>query len=210
MILDLLLVSNLSRFNLTGEQVHKQVESIKVETQVSAEEQADPLIRVPSNGDIELAVLDKGKVLIIKGESKAEKVERERREAEERAKIEAQRILAQRVSKYQSYNKNANYGTYTGSDVEIVGYYSGQCYSYVVSQGKPLPTGYGTAGNLPAEKREPQVGDAVVTYEGWVGHVALVTQVDGDYIKIKEANYRAGAVTMRTLNWQSGIIKGFL
>jgi hypothetical protein len=196
MILDLLLISQLSRFNLTSEQVTKQVETIKQETQVSAKVDADPHLRKLADAGAYLELTQNGIVRIVKGESTAEKREREERERQEA--IERQRLVES--ARKRSFGGNSN----------VVGKFYGWCTDYVKSQGKYLPSGYGTAGRLPAIKREPQVGDAVVTYEGAVGHVALVIGVNGDEIKIREANYDYPYITERTLNWQSGIIKGFL
>ncbi len=168
-------------------EVQKTVETKQTEL-VSATD-AEPNIRKLAEAGSNLELIEKGKVAIVVGESEVEKKEKE-------------------AIRQQEIDKSAlkrNVGA-----IKVVGTYYGWCTDYVKSQGKYLPSGYDTAGNLPAIKRLPQVGDAMVTYEGRVGHVVLVTSVNGDYVKIREANYIHGAITERTINWKSNIVKGFI
>ena len=56
-----------------------------------------------------------------------------------------------------------------------------------------------------------QVGDAIATYEGPYGHMAVVAAIDGDTLYLREANYTAGKVTEgRTLDKSSGKIMGYI
>jgi CHAP domain/Galactose oxidase, central domain/Kelch motif len=97
-------------------------------------------------------------------------------------------------------------------------YPSGQCTWYVAKRRPDLPYFPGTSGDaknwtLSAQKRkiptgvEPRVGAVAVFAPGqysagFYGHVAYVTEVYGDRIKVAEANYLGRAPSTRTTGWR--------
>lgn len=74
-------------------------------------------------------------------------------------------------------------------------------------------TGYnspvGAARNWPKNTTEPTVGGVVVTRESRVGHVAVITAIDGESFTIVEGNYLRCRKTIRTLNKSNPVILGY-
>lgn len=82
-----------------------------------------------------------------------------------------------------------------------------------------LPTGLYTKADKQAavqkygstDMSQVKVGDAVLTGEGSVGHVVVVTAINGTTITLKEANYKSGMVTEgRQLDINDPVIYGFV
>jgi surface antigen len=55
----------------------------------------------------------------------------------------------------------------------------------------------------------PSVGDIAVMWYGHVKHLAVVTEVNGDNITIKEGNYRRCKETERTITTNYPHLTGF-
>lgn len=74
-------------------------------------------------------------------------------------------------------------------------------------------TGYsqsvGYARNWPKNSLVPTVGGVVITNESRVGHVGVITAIDGDNITIIEANYSICRKTIRILNTSNPVILGY-
>lgn len=60
-----------------------------------------------------------------------------------------------------------------------------------------------------AQDKEADIGDVVLTSEGWYGHAAIVTNETDDEITIVEANYRRCSLTIRTIKKDSKYILGY-
>lgn len=96
--------------------------------------------------------------------------------------------------------------------VSTVNSYSrGYCTWYVANQ-RPIPSGWGNARNWLANARSsgwatgstPQIGAIAWTGAGSMGHVGLVTGVNGSQITITEMNYAGfGVVSSRVANASS-------
>ena len=93
----------------------------------------------------------------------------------------------------------------------------GYCTWYVAQQ-KYIPWG-GNAGTWlyhakaygASTGKTPKKGAIIVTNESWYGHVAIVTNVSGDSVTIKEMNYAGFAkVSSRTISAKSRVIKGYI
>lgn len=69
--------------------------------------------------------------------------------------------------------------------------------------------GYKYAGRIPTNSDQAKEGGLVITNEGRVGHVAVVTEVRDDSIVIEEANYIRGKITKRVIAKGSNVIKGY-
>ncbi len=104
---------------------------------------------------------------------------------------------------------SCNYGTCTEDGM---GYYIGQCTSYVAWKrrkiGKPIPPAIGNGGEWTGgaagypQSYTPQSGDAMIFPNlGSYGHVAFVDSVNGDgTVNISEYNWTPDSFTMRTVN----------
>ena len=63
------------------------------------------------------------------------------------------------------------------------------CVLYVEKvAGIDLPQ-IGYARNLKTNSKWPQIGSIVKTNEGWAGHLAVVSKIEGNTITIEESNY---------------------
>lgn len=72
----------------------------------------------------------------------------------------------------------------------------------------------GVAKNVPTNSDFPQIGGAVKTAEGSVGHIAVIIAIEGNDLVLAEANYRntaTGNITSgRKLPLDSPLIKGYI
>jgi len=69
-------------------------------------------------------------------------------------------------------------------------------------------TGHRYAKDIPTSG-QPKVGGFVITYESWMGHIAVITKITGQTITVEEAGYIPGWITKRDMNINSRVIKGF-
>ena len=137
---------------------------------------------------------------IVVGESEAMRQEREAKAQQEAAEAQKRVVLARE-------RQDKGGGDYIIIDLAK----SNNCYDYVREQGKSLPSGYHYAKYLPVSKQTPSVGEAMVTYEGAMGHVVYIIAVDGEYLTLRESGYSAPYVTQRTIKWKNNsLVKGFL
>ena len=67
---------------------------------------------------------------------------------------------------------------------------------------------WGNAWNLQPTSPDPYIGGLVLTSEG-PGHVAVITNIYWDSIKVIEANYVSCQITTRTIPLDSPVIRGF-
>lgn len=94
----------------------------------------------------------------------------------------------------------------------------GWCTYYVATR-RYVPGGWGNAVSwLSSAQRsgyatgsQPAAGAIVVTNESWMGHVAYVESVSGNYITISEMNYKGwGMVSRRTIPAYGGVVRGYV
>jgi surface antigen len=91
-------------------------------------------------------------------------------------------------------------------------YSSGYCTWYVKNQLSWVPNGWGNANRWASNARSqgytvsttPTVGSVAQTSSGALGHVAVVTSVNGDQVTISEMNYRGwNIISSRTVHVSS-------
>lgn len=88
-------------------------------------------------------------------------------------------------------------------DVSIVGKSNEQCVVFARRiTGNPKIRGY--AGNLTPEGHDPAIGAIALE----PGHVSVVESIIDGKVVVKEANYRSGYITMRTIPISS--LNGFI
>lgn len=92
----------------------------------------------------------------------------------------------------------------TGTGYEIIGTYSGSCIPYAWSQGMQT-SGYHIAKNYPTSQTPQRFA---ITYEGPLGHAVVIEKDLGNYLQVRDANYRPGKITRRII--PKSIIKGYL
>ena len=116
-------------------------------------------------------------------------------------------------------NVSSNTSIITGSHPHSGTYTYGYCTDLVAALRPDLPSNLGNANTWVSRARAqgfdtgktPAVNAAVQLAEGWVGHVALVVNVDDDTITIRERNYKGWNVdSYRTISRSSGDIVGFI
>jgi len=85
-----------------------------------------------------------------------------------------------------------------------------QCVGYArAASPKPVPRVF-FARQIRPTASTPAVGSWILLAESWRGHVAVVTGYDAHNIYIEEANYRRGFRTTRTLPRNYVAIRGFV
>lgn len=84
------------------------------------------------------------------------------------------------------------------------------CVKYLESIGIDVPNGYGLAKNIPVSTKTPHVGAIMVSFESTAGHVSVVREVRADTLVIEDGNYFSGYRTIRIINRNSSLIKGFV
>lgn len=84
------------------------------------------------------------------------------------------------------------------------------CVRYLESIGIDVPNGYGLAKNIPVSTKTPHVGAIMVSYESGAGHVSVVREIRNDTLVIEDGNYFSGYRTIRIINRNSSLIKGFV
>lgn len=90
------------------------------------------------------------------------------------------------------------------SEVEEIGESSLSCVPYAWSQGM-VTSGYGMAKNYPVYET---LAPFVSTFEGNMGHIAVVEQDLGDSLVVRDANYLTGKITRRIIS--KSIVRGYL
>ncbi len=119
-----------------------------------------------------------------------------------------------RSTSSSTYTSGASLGSYSGNN----SYPYGWCTWYAASR-RNVPGNWGNAGQWLGSAQAagyatgsyPQPGALLITYESWYGHVAYVESVNGDSFTVSEMNYAGwGVVSSRSINVNSGIIKGFI
>jgi hypothetical protein len=85
------------------------------------------------------------------------------------------------------------------------------CVLYARTIREDLPYGLTskTSKRRIAEKREPKVGDVILTSEGYFGHAGIVIGSSEDEVYFTEANYRRCTYTIRTLQKTNKRILGY-
>jgi surface antigen len=114
---------------------------------------------------------------------------------------------AQRLANATLYQRSQRpYSSNVGGQSEIIGDWNvpNGCVPYAWSQGMQT-RGYQIARNYPVQS-EPT--GFVSTYEGRLGHVAVVEQDLGDRLVIRDANYKPGKVTRRIIS--KSLVKGYV
>ena len=149
--------------------------------------------------------------------------EREQQEREAKAKAQAAAAARAKNARIAAANRASTTTSSTTSrqTVSSAGnsYAYGYCTWWVKAKRPDLPNQLGNAGAwLSGAKNSglntgsaPQVGAAVITREGPIGHVAYVEAVNGDEITISEMNYSGWNKTdTRTIKANDGIVRGYI
>ena len=68
---------------------------------------------------------------------------------------------------------------------------------------------WGRADSIKPTVGKPYVGGLVLTKEGPLGHVAVIVNIVGNSLQVKEANYIKGKITTRELPVDSPVIRGY-
>jgi len=94
------------------------------------------------------------------------------------------------------------------------GEHGGQCVIFVQRHYDSYydhPAFRGTAGNIVPNTSVPEVGSAVITNEGPLGHVALIKEIEGDNLILIESNFYGDEriTSGRVLPVDSYKIKGY-
>lgn len=104
------------------------------------------------------------------------------------------------------------YKSYTSTKVKMVQSQPSSfcsCVTYARYKSGINTGSVGYARNWPINSVTPRPGGVVVTREGRVGHVGVVTSVNDNSINIIEANYVRCRLTERTLPLNSSVIRGY-
>jgi surface antigen len=137
-------------------------------------------------------------------ETKVEVIQEVKTKVETKIEVPEQRVVEPReVARISDYN----------------GYAYGYCTYFAKQQRPDLPDNLGNAGSwfynaqamgLPTGQ-VPIVGSVVVTNEGYVGHVAIVTQVNPFSFNVREMNYSGwNTISTREIENNSSVIVGFI
>jgi hypothetical protein len=117
--------------------------------------------------------------------------------------------------------------TLTWSDTVVVPYYvptpwrpeidlygpfqvSVRCSCVLYAQtvlGLPGPWGY--PNKMATSSEDPYEGGLMLTTEGSLGHVAVITSVSAETLTVTEANYSRCSITSRTVPRTASFIRGF-
>ena len=73
--------------------------------------------------------------------------------------------------------------------------------------GFPGPWGY--PDKMATTSADPYVGGLMLTTEGKLGHVAVITSVSAETLTVTEANYKSCSVTTRSVPKNAPFIRGF-
>ena len=92
--------------------------------------------------------------------------------------------------------------------VRIEGYDKCNCVSYARWKTGMNVGPIGVAGNHPVNSSKPLIGGYVI-FNGYPGHMSVVTALDGDFITIEEANYTPCEYGTRTIDVTQFDIKGY-
>ena len=94
----------------------------------------------------------------------------------------------------------------------VGGISSCQCVAYVKAARPDLKFSVGIARNWLrfANTTRPQVGSVVITNESSIGHVAIVSKIEGDNMVLTEKNYKPCLITERIMNINDERILGFI
>lgn len=68
----------------------------------------------------------------------------------------------------------------------------------------------GIARNIRTNSMTPVIGAVVKTSESRLGHVAVIKDMKGDWMLIREANYKSGYITERWVRINSSFIRGYI
>ena len=72
-----------------------------------------------------------------------------------------------------------------------------------------LPGPWGYPDKMATTSADPYVGGLVLTTEGKLGHVAVITSVSAETLTVTEANYKSCSVTTRSVPKNAPFIRGF-
>jgi hypothetical protein len=164
------------------------------EKKVEVVETIEPYKTEISFNGYQLTLPDKS-VKVELGESNYDREQREKREAEEKAREEAKALYI------------ANHG-YVQTNPKVIGHSNAQCVIWARENSNVWVSGWART-NLP-NSNEPKIGGVVVTKESVIGHVAVIVGIDESSIVIHEANYIHGAITERRLNKYDPRIVGYI
>lgn len=92
------------------------------------------------------------------------------------------------------------------------GSHGGQCVTFIQNLFKKYNTEFrGRAVDIQPNEDSPAVGRVVLTNESYVGHVAAILAIEGDYLVLAESNYGMDEkVTVgRKLDRNSEVIRGY-
>ena len=88
--------------------------------------------------------------------------------------------------------------------------YASSCISYAkFVLGVHQSIKWGNAKDLKPTVEKPYIGGLVLTKEGQFGHVAVIVNMVGDSLQVKEANYVKGKITTRELSVDSPVIRWY-
>lgn len=90
--------------------------------------------------------------------------------------------------------------------------WGGQCLSYIQKlKNYYTPEFSGYPNKIKSNTVEPKIGDAVLTKEGYVGHIAFIKDIQGDELILLESNFHSdGMITdNRKLDVNSSVIRGY-
>jgi hypothetical protein len=68
---------------------------------------------------------------------------------------------------------------------------------------------WGNARDIKATSSEPYVGGYILTNESALGHIVVITRIEGDNLYVIESNYYPGKISERVINRYSPDIRGF-
>lgn len=87
--------------------------------------------------------------------------------------------------------------------------YAGNCVMYAKFVTGHLNESWGIPKKMVPTSPIPYVGGIVITTEGPVGHVAVITKIEDSVLYLKEANYVPSQITTRVLKMDSPVIRGY-
>ena len=83
------------------------------------------------------------------------------------------------------------------------------CVNYAKTLLGGISEPWGYPNRMATKSLDPYVGGLVLTNEGPLGHVAVITALSSTSMTVTEANFVPCAVTTRTLPRSSSVVRGF-
>ena len=87
--------------------------------------------------------------------------------------------------------------------------YADNCVLYAKCRTERLNESWGIAKNITPSQDKPYLGGVVLTNEGPFGHTGYIVDIKDGKLYIEEANYIPGQVSIRSLDIDSPVIRGY-